>query len=118
MENVLKISLLLDFYSQLMTEKQFSILDMHYNNDYSLGEIAEYLNISRQGVYDNIKRGKALLNSLEEKLGLARKYLEQKQKLDGILEMLESLDVAKMDAADREKIKHIEDEVKHLIEEL
>jgi len=118
MENVLKISLLLDFYSQLMTEKQYNILDMHYNNDYSLGEIAEYLNISRQGVYDNIKRGKALLNSLEEKLGLARKYLEQKKKLEGILEMLASLDVAGMDAADREKIKHIEDEVKCLIEEL
>lgn len=118
MDNVLKISLLLDFYSQFMTERQYSILDMHYNNDYSLGEIAEYLNISRQGVYDNIKRGKALLNTLEEKLGLAKKYLEQKQKLENILETLNSLDVEKMDAADREKIKHVENEVKSLIDNL
>lgn len=118
MENVLRISLLLDFYSQLITERQYSILDMHYNNDYSLGEIAEYLNISRQGVYDNIKRGKALLNTLEEKLGLARKYIEQKQKLENILKMLKSLDIAKMDVADKEKIKHIEDGVKQLIDNL
>jgi len=48
-------------------------MDMHYNNDYSFGEIADYLKISRQGVYDNIKRGKKILYNTEQKLEIIRK---------------------------------------------
>ena len=49
-------SMLLDFYGELLTDKQRECLDLHYNEDLSLSEIAEQLGISRQGVWDNIRR--------------------------------------------------------------
>ena len=64
MDDLYEVSLLMDFYGQMITQRQFEILDLHYNSDYSFGEIAENLNISRQGVHDNIKHGKTALISL------------------------------------------------------
>ena len=49
MQDVLRITLLLDFYGKLLTRRQYDIMDLHYNGDYSLGEIADHLNITRQG---------------------------------------------------------------------
>ena len=71
-----------------MTQRQQEILDLHYNNDFSLGEIAQQLEITRQGVFDNIKRGKASLNNLELKLGLVKKFSEQKEKAQEILKYI------------------------------
>jgi predicted DNA-binding protein YlxM (UPF0122 family) len=50
MENVFEITMLLDFYGQLLTKRQFDIMDLHYNDDLSLGEIAEQLEISRWSI--------------------------------------------------------------------
>lgn len=61
---------LLDLYGVMLTEKQFDVMDMYYNDDLSLGEIAAQLGISRQGVHDTIKRGDETINDYEEKLGL------------------------------------------------
>lgn len=85
MEEYTKIAILLDFYGQLLTSRQYQILDMYYNSDYSLGEIASQLNISRQGVYDGLKKGKNTLVKLEEKLGLAKRFLKHEQALKDIL---------------------------------
>ena len=57
MEKDLSIAVLLDFYGDLLTEKQARAIDLYYNEDLSLAEIAEPLGISRQGVRDSIKRG-------------------------------------------------------------
>ena len=104
MEELVKVSLLLDFYGQMLTKRQYEILDLYYNSDYSLGEIAEELEISRQGVHDNIKRGKAALYELESKLGLAARFNEQKNRASEALNLLEDLEAALTDSRDKEML--------------
>lgn len=118
MANVYEISLLLDFYGQMLTAKQYDILDMHYNNDYSLGELAEHLNISRQGVYDNIKRGRATLDQLEQKLGLVRKFTEQKAKAEEILGYIKGIDSRCLCDKDRQSLKKIEEGIMEIINKI
>lgn len=83
-EKDLRISLLLDFYGEILTEKQREVVAFYYNDDLSLAEIAEHAGISRQGVRDAIKRGEATLLFMEEKLGLARRFGEMDQALASI----------------------------------
>ena len=72
MSKNLEISVLLDYYGGMRTDKQRDVIDLYYNQDLSLAEIAEHEKISRQGVRDNIKRGEAYLLELEENLHLAK----------------------------------------------
>ena len=69
----LEMTLLFDYYGELLTEKQRACVDMRSNQDLSLGEIAQELGISRQGVYDNLSRAEALLRNMEEKTGFVRR---------------------------------------------
>lgn len=69
----LNFSYLLDFYKNILPEKQYKALDLYYNEDLSLAEIADEFGITRQGVRDSIKRGEAELLKLEEKLMLMKK---------------------------------------------
>ena len=62
------IGLLLDYYESVLSKKQFDALDMYYNKDMSLSKISENLGITRQGVYEVLKRGEEKLFELEEKL--------------------------------------------------
>ena len=80
----LGISVLLDHYGAMLTDKQRDVIDLYYNQDLSLAEIAEHEGISRQGVRDNIKRGEAFLLEMEEKLHLA-------QKMGDLLEVIETV---------------------------
>ena len=72
--NIYRLSMLLDFYGQLLTENQYNCLDLHCNQDLSMAEIAEELNISRQGVYDFIKKGRERLLEYEDKLKLLERF--------------------------------------------
>ncbi len=72
-EKDLQISVLLDFYSEMLTDKQKDVIDLYYNEDLSLSEIAEHENITRQGVRDSIKRGEQTLFDMENKLHIAEK---------------------------------------------
>ena len=67
------MTLLFDYYGDLLTERQKLCFDMHYNQDLSLGEIAQELSISRQAVYDNLCRTEALLKNMEAKTGCVRR---------------------------------------------
>lgn len=87
MEKDLSIAVLLDFYGDLLTENQLRVLNLYYNEDLSLSEIAEPLGISRQGVRDSIKRGEKQLRDLENTLGLARRFKDLKGEMVAIQEM-------------------------------
>ena len=73
MDKNVEISMLLDYYAPLLTDKQKNITDLYYNCDYSLGEIADNLEISRQGVRNALKRAESVLISSEERLGFAKR---------------------------------------------
>ncbi|RCX20034.1 hypothetical protein DFR58_102103 [Anaerobacterium chartisolvens] len=115
MDDIYRTSMLLDFYGQLLTERQYEILDLHCNNDYSLGEIAQQLNISRQGVFDNVKRAKTALDGLEDKLGLVKKFAEQKKEAEEILLCLGKIDKEVLDQQNRRIFDTIEDKIKVII---
>ncbi|MBR1969140.1 MAG: DNA-binding protein [Clostridia bacterium] len=74
MEKNLIYGELLDIYKALLTEKQAEAMEYYYESDYSLGEISELMDISRQGVRDFIKRGEAVMDEMEEKLKLIEKF--------------------------------------------
>ena len=84
-------SMLLDFYGELLTEKQRDCFDMHYNEDLSLSEIAEQLGISRQGVWDNIRRAESALKEIEEKTGLIRRFTRNRLLMESLLEKMAEL---------------------------
>ncbi|MCR5006613.1 MAG: YlxM family DNA-binding protein [Clostridiales bacterium] len=75
MESIYEITLLFDFYGELLTNNQKDVVRMHILEDYSLGEISEILGISRQGVHDSLKRALAALHNYEETLHLVRRFL-------------------------------------------
>ena len=80
----LNISVLLDFYGQMLTDKQREVVELYYNEDLSLAEIAEHSGITRQGVRDSIKRAENQLQDCEAKLGLWARFLEIRQGLEEI----------------------------------
>ena len=69
-----QMTMLFDFYGDLLTDRQKEFFDLYYNEDLSLAEIAANLDITRQGVRDSIKRGEGILLELEQKVGFAARY--------------------------------------------
>ena len=89
-EKNLNVGYLLDFYGELLSDRKRSVLEMYYNEDYSLAEIAEEIGISRQGVRDIIKKTEADLFFYEEKLGLAAKLLRVEAYADSLFRLAEN----------------------------
>ena len=87
----LKISLLLDFYGGILTDKQLDALELYYNEDLSLAEIAQHTKRTRQGVRDAIKRGEAILLEMEEKLGFYEKYHDLDEKVNTLINLSENI---------------------------
>lgn len=85
MEDRVEISLLMDYYGPLLTEKQKSIMELYYNDDLSLAEIAELNSTSRQAIHDLIKRCYKQFLSYESKLNLLEKSLEKEKKISKFL---------------------------------
>ena len=95
-EEFVEMALLYDFYGGILTPRQQEIMDLYYMKDYSLGEIGELLSTSRQAVFDNLKRAKAQLRDMEDRLGLVKRFRTDSEKktkvlgnLDGIIKALE-----------------------------
>ncbi len=87
------ISLLLDFYGDILSERKRELTGLYYNDDLSLGEIAEISGISRQGVRDAVKKSEAELLDLENKLGLAGRYEELRTQIANISSELRSIEL-------------------------
>ena len=87
----LELVLLFDYYGDLLTERQKLCFDMHYNQDLSLGEIAQELSISRQAVHDNLSRTEALLKNMEEKTGCVSRDMQLRKAMQNIAAAAETL---------------------------
>ena len=74
--DALEMTLLFDYYGELLTERQQMCFDLRHNQDLSLAEIAQELQVSRQGVHDNLSRAEALLLNMEEKTGCVRRDMQ------------------------------------------
>ena len=86
-----RMTMLFDFYGEVLTERQKEFFDLYYNEDLSLAEISENYGITRQGVRDVIVRAEAILTDLEDKTGLIRRFMAMKGDLDKIEQAAEEL---------------------------
>ena len=92
-EKLIEMCLLLDVYGKLLTEKQRDLVDFYYNEDLSLGEIAENLGISRQGVRDGLVHAEEALRGYEEKLGLMKRMAAIRADAEVIKQCAEEVNV-------------------------
>jgi len=115
LKKVLRIGRLYDIYGCLLTDKQANFIDLYYNHDLSLGEIAQNHKISRQSVHDTIKKSEALLENYEKKLGLYKKSKLKEKLCRSCLEKLET--ISKSEGISNGVRKHLEDVYK-MLEEL
>ncbi|NCC69682.1 MAG: DNA-binding protein [Clostridia bacterium] len=93
-----RMTLLYDFYGDLLTDRQKEFYDLYYNEDLSLSEIAENYGITRQGVRDVIVRAEAFLTEIEDKTGIVRRFhkmQEHIQTIEGSLNALTALNEEK-----------------------
>ncbi len=79
-----ELVLLFDYYGDLLTERQRTCFDLHYNQDLSLSEIAQELSVSRQAVFDNLSRTEAILRNMEQKTGIVRRDLQMRKAMEDI----------------------------------
>lgn len=118
-EKIVEIGLLFDFYGKLLNDKQYSAIEFYYIHDLSLSEIGELLGISRQGVHDLLKRSESKLFAYEEKLGLVKKFSDNKIKVKYILENADGI-IKSLDDKDfihaGEHIKRIKDIAVEILE--
>ncbi len=85
-EKTNRINALFECYATLLTEKQMNYMELYYADDFSLGEIAEEYGVSRQAVYDNIKRTEKILEDYERKLHIFSDYIVRGELLDQLKE--------------------------------
>ena len=118
MSKNLEISLLFDFYGDMLTEKQRDVVELYYNDDLSLSEIAENEGITRQGVRDSIKRGEAVLLEMEERLGLAKRFRKMQDGIERIVQCAQDINFYNNEFGYSKIIEEKADEIIRLAKEL
>ena len=102
-----RVSLLYDFYGQLLTEKKRQVIELYHEEDMSLSEIASELGITRAAVHDSLKSAERALENYEEKLSLVERFLKTEEAFGEITQKLDGL--KRRYAGDRELAEAIED---------
>ena len=91
MDNTIMHTMLFDFYGDLLTDKQREYYDLHFNSDLSLQEIAEQSGVSRQAVWDIIRRAEQSLVEIEDKTGLVARAVRRRKGLEELEELISHL---------------------------
>ena len=118
MEKNMELSLLLDFYGELLSEKVRKATELYYNDDLSLSEVAEDMGITRQGVRDLIKRAEGNLYGYEQKLGLYKRFVEMQKGLTSLKDSLVKTKSLLDCDTDRSEIDKEISGMIHLVDEL
>lgn len=122
MEDFAKTSMLFDIYGELLTDKKKRVMEMYHEDDMSLSEIADELEVSRAAVYDSLRSAESLLHSYEEKLGILDDYLRRGKLAEElwacISEVGELLNKASIDCKSKDKLDKYLAEATELIDEL
>lgn len=113
-DDIAQVSLLYDFYGQLLTKRQREVLELYHGENLSLSEIAEEFSISRQGVHDTLKHGEKALQKYEETLGLVEKFSKSRRAIEEIDKAIGQIAAESKDAHLIEELTHI----KTIIDEL
>ena len=111
MDKKAQVGLLFSFYRNMLTDRQNECVDLYYNEDLSLSEISEHLGITRQGVRENIKRAEQSMYDIEQRLGLASKFLRIQEKLDNIDDIIREIEQSP-------NVRYLSDDIKHKINDI
>ena len=106
-DNIAHVSLLFDFYGKLLTKRQREVMELYYEENLTLAEIADEFEISRQGVHDALKNAEKALKGYEEKLGLVEKLQQSRQAIEEIDAEIDQLTAEYQDSRIAEKLKKI-----------
>lgn len=106
-----RMTMLFDFYGEVLTPRQKEFFDLYYNEDLSLAEIAENYGISRQGVRDVIVRAEAIMTDLEDKTGLMKRFMLMQQQVQAILDAAEKIQTVNYRQYDNPELACLADEI-------
>ena len=106
-----RMTMLFDFYGEVLTPRQKEFFDLYYNEDLSLAEIAENYGISRQGVRDVIVRAEAIMTDLEDKTGLRKRFMLMQQQVQAILDAAEKIQTVNYRQYDNPELARLADEI-------
>lgn len=116
-KNMIEISMLYDFYGELLTQKQKSIMQYYYGDDYSLAEIAAETGISRQAVYDTVRKAEKSLHGYEEKLGLVSRFMRTAEELANASERLDEI-IGTCDEKTADRLRAVKEIIDSMEDEL
>ena len=106
-----RMTMLFDFYGEVLTPRQKEFFDLYYNEDLSLAEIAENYGISRHGVRDVIVRAEAIMTDLEDKTGLMKRFMLMQQQVQAILDAAEKIQTVNYRQYDNPELARLADEI-------
>ncbi len=106
-----RMTMLFDFYGEVLTPRQKEFFDLYYNEDLSLAEIAENYGISRQGVRDVIVRAEAIMTDLEDKTGLMKRFILMQQQVQAILDAAEKIQTVNYRQYDNPELARLANEI-------